>query len=258
MSIKQKESLFLRLILKTNLLLVDYIFTNINMAKRNKKASDDTLVDIGEKTEQAQDFYEKNQSLILGGLFAFVLLVGGVFAYNNFYKAPRLTAAIEEMAQAQRMFEKDSFALALDNPGGGSLGFIDIASDYSGTTTGNLANYYAGVSYLRLGQFDAAQSYLNDYSPDGSVLPITYYGVLGDLASEKNDMDKAISNYKKAIGYGTNEFLEAYYSKKLGMLYEHQGKVAEAKSTYENLKNKYPNTPEGQDIDKYISRVSVN
>ena len=29
------------------------------MAKRNKKASDDTLVDIGEKTEQAQDFYEK-------------------------------------------------------------------------------------------------------------------------------------------------------------------------------------------------------
>ena len=42
------------------------------------------------------------------------------------------------------------------------------------------------------------------------------------------------------------------------MLYEHQGKVAEAKSTYENLKSKYPNTPEGRDIDKYISRVSVN
>lgn len=228
------------------------------MAKRNKKASDDTLVDIGEKTEQAQDFYDKNQSLILGGLFAFVLLIGGVFAYNNFYKTPRLNSAIEEMAQAQIMFEKDSFALALANPGAGSLGFLDIATDFSGTSAGNLANYYAGVSYLNLGQFDAALSFLEDYSPDGSVLPITYYGALGDVWSEKNDMDKAISFYKKAIGQGTNEFLEAYYTKKLGMLYEHQGKVAEAKSTYENLQNKYPNTPEGQDIEKFISRVSVN
>lgn len=228
------------------------------MAKRNKKASDDTLVDIGEKTEQAQDFYEKNQSLILGGLLAFVLLVGGIFAYNNFYKAPRLESAIEEMAQAQRMFEKDSFALALANPGNGSLGFIDIASDYSGTSAGNLANYYAGISYLNLGQFDAAKSFLEDYSPDGNVLPITYYGALGDVYSEKEEMDKAISSYKKAIGQGTNEFLEAYYTKKLGMLYEYQGKAGEAKATYENLKSKYPNTPEGQDIEKYISRVSVN
>ncbi len=228
------------------------------MAKRKKKASDDTLVDIGEKTEQAQDFYEKNHNTILGGLFALVLLIGGIFAYNNFYKTPRLNEAIEEMAQAQRMFEKDSFALALANPGSGSLGFLDIAADYSGTAAGNLANYYAGVSYLNLGQFDAALSYLEDYSPDGNVLPITYYGALGDVWSEKNDMDQAISFYKKAIGQGTNEFLEAYYTKKLGMLYEYQGKVAEAKSTYETLKTKYPNTPEGRDIEKFISRVSVN
>ena len=162
------------------------------------------------------------------------------------------------MAQAQRMFEKDSFALALANPGGGSLGFLDIASEYSGTSAANLANYYAGISYLNLGQFDAAKSFLEDFSPDGNVLPITYYGSLGDVYSEKNEMDKAISSYKKAISQGTNEFLEAYYTKKLGMLYEYQGKVAEAKSTYENLKSKYPNTPEGQDIEKYISRVSVN
>jgi tetratricopeptide (TPR) repeat protein len=228
------------------------------MAKRNKKASDDTLMDIGEKTEQAQDFYDKNQSLILGGLLAFVLIVGGIFAYNNFYKTPRLNSAIEEMAQAQRMFEKDSFALALANPGNGSLGFLDVASNFSGTSAGNLANYYAGISYLQLGQFDAALSFLEDYSPEGTVIPIAYYSALGDVWSEKNDMDKAISSYKKAIAQGTNEFMEAYCTKKLGMLYEYQGKVAEAKSTYENLKTKYPNTPEGQDIEKFISRVSVN
>ncbi len=228
------------------------------MAKRHNKSKEETLVDIGEKKEQAQDFYEKNQSLILGGLLGLVLIIGGIYAYNNFYKKPRIKAAIGEMAQAERMFEKDSFALALTNPGGGSLGFEDIASTYSGTTTGNMANYYAGVCYLQLGQYDAALSYLNDYSPDGTVMPITYYGVLGDTYSEKGEMDKAISNYKKAIGQGTNEFLQAYYMKKLGLLYEHQGNAADALSTFENLRSKYPATPAGQDIDKYISRVSVN
>lgn len=228
------------------------------MAKRRNKKQEDTLVDLGEKTEQAQDFYSQNQNLILGGLLAAVLLFGGFYAYNNFYKKPRIAEAILEMAQAERMFERDSFALALSNPGGGALGFIDIASNYSGTSTGNLANYYAGVSYLQLGDFAAAKSYLDDYSPDGSVLPVTYYGVLGDTHAELGDLGKAESNYKKAISQGSNEFLVAYYMKKLGLLYEHQGKPAEAKATFENLRSKYPNSPEGQDIDKYISRVNVN
>ncbi len=229
------------------------------MAKRrNKKKQEETLVDLAEKTEQAQDFYSSNQNLILGGLLAAVLLFGGFYAYKNFYKNPRIAEAIQEMSQAERMFERDSFALALSNPGGGSLGFIDIASKYSGTSTGNLANYYAGVSYLQLGQFDVALSYLNDYSPDGSVLPITYYGVLGDTHAELGDLGKAESNYKKAISQNSNEFLVAYYMKKLGLLYEHQGNTAEAKSTFENLRSKYPNSPEGKDIDKYIARVSVN
>ena len=233
------------------------------MAKRNKKKSDETLVDLAEKSEQAKDFYGKNQNMILGVLFGLVVLVGGWYAYTNLYKKPLQMEAIKEMAQAERMFERDSFALALGNPGGGALGFEQIANKYSGTAAGNLANYYAGVSWMQLGEPKAALTYLNNYSPDGTVLPITYYGVLGDVYSEiayadKTGMDDAISNYKKAIAQGTNEFLQAYYMKKLGLLYEYEGKMAEAKTMFEDLKDKYPNTPEGRDIDKYIGRVSVN
>ena len=233
------------------------------MAKRNKKKNDETLVDLAEKTEQAKDFYGKNQNMILGVLFAFVLLFGGWYAYSNFYKKPLQMEAIQEMAQAERMFERDSFALALGNPGGGSLGFEEISKKYSGTAAGNLANYYAGVSWMQLGEYKAALAYLKKYNPDGSILPISYYGVLGDVYSEiayaeKTSMDDAISNYKKAIAQGSNEFLESYYMKKLGLMYEYQGNMAEAKAMFEDLKNKFPNTPEGRDIDKYIARVSVN
>ena len=37
---------------------------------------------------QAQGFWEKNQRSILIALFAIVVIVGGVFAYNKFIKEP--------------------------------------------------------------------------------------------------------------------------------------------------------------------------
>jgi len=236
------------------------------MAKRNKKKNDETLVDIAEKTEQAKDFYGQNQYLILGGILLLCLLVGGWWAYNNLYKKPLQEKAVKEMAEAERMFAIDSFTVALAGKANlGTKGFKQIADEYSSTPAGNLANYYAGVSWMQLGQFDAALEYLNDYNPDGSVVPISYYGVLGDVHSElayadkeNGSMDKASSYYQKAIGHGGNDFLTAYYMKKLGMLYEYQGKLPEAKAMYEDIRTKFPNSPEGRDIDKFIGRLSAN
>ena len=57
--------------------------------RRNKKKQAETLVDIVEKKEQAQDFIDSNQNMIFGVLALGVLLVGGFFAYNQFYKAPK-------------------------------------------------------------------------------------------------------------------------------------------------------------------------
>ena len=94
--------------------------------KRNQKKADETIVDIVEVKDQAQSFIDENQNLVFGGLFAIVLVIGGLFAYNNFYKAPRQQEAVEQMLQAQVQFERDSFTNALTNPGGGYSGFLDI------------------------------------------------------------------------------------------------------------------------------------
>ena len=77
------------------------------------------------------------------------------------------------MRQAERLFERDSFATAmLKTLPGGFKGFPQIIEDYSGTPAANLANYYAGVCLLNLGKYEAAISYLKDFSPQGSVMPI--------------------------------------------------------------------------------------
>lgn len=225
--------------------------------RRNPKKSEETLVNLVEARDQAQSFLEKNQKAIFGGLVAFVVIVGGLFAYFFMYKAPREIESQKQMRQAQFQFERDSFALALTNPGGGYIGFLDIIDNYGGTKAANLASYYAGISYLNLGQYDAAIEYLNDFSAKEDILEITKLGALAAAHGELGELDKAISFYKKAINAGDNEFLKAYYLKLLGMLYEKQENYADAKKQYEEIKTKYPESTQATDIDKFIARVEA-
>ena len=227
------------------------------MARRKKNTKkDETLVDLVEVTEQAQDFFERNQRVLTIVGAVLILLVGGFFAYKYLIQMPKEKEAAEQMFQAEYQFSLDSFALALTNPGGGFEGFLDIIENYKGTKAANISNYYAGVSYLHLGQVDAAIDYLSDFRPSGQITPIMKYGVLADAYSEKGDFGNARSNYQKAISMGDNDLLTAHYMMKLGLLNEKEGDTDKALTLYQEIKEKYPNSVEGRDIEKYIARVN--
>lgn len=227
------------------------------MAKRNQKKADETLVDIVEVRDSARDFFEENKYIITGVLIGLIVVIGGIFVYRQFIKAPREKEASQQLAQAQLQFEQDSFTLALTNPGNGFLGFADLAEEYSGTRAGNLALFYAGISYLNLGQYEAAIDYLNDFSPAGQVTPAMRLGALGDAHSELNDLETALDNYEKAANRAENGLIASYYLKKLGMLQEKMGNLEEAREAYETIKEEHGTSPYATDIDKYLARVSL-
>lgn len=120
---------------------------------------DETLVDLVEVRDQGLDFFERNRNTIVFAAIAIAVLVAGYFVYKTFVKVPAEKTAMAEMQQAQVQFERDSFNLALVNPGAGGLGFVQIVDEYSSTEAGNLANYYAAVSYLNVGKYEAALDY---------------------------------------------------------------------------------------------------
>lgn len=229
--------------------------SNSRRERRQQQKEDEKLIDIVQATDQAQTLYEQYSTYILGGVFLIVLIIGGLFAYNNFYVTPRNDEAIRQMSQAQIMFEQDSFQQALVNPGGGFPGFADIADDYSGTKAANLALYYAGICYLNIGEFGVALDYLDDYDPQGAITPIMKYGAMGDAFSEIGNFDNAMKYYKRAVKQAENDLLVPYYMKKIGLLHEKNGNFAEAKEMYQSIKAEYPNSPDGTGIQKYISRV---
>jgi len=222
------------------------------MAKRKKQNDlDDVLVEVVESTGDGRTFLEKNGNMLLGAIALIALLIGGYYAYKYLVQAPKQKEAVEQMFQAQFQFDRDSFKLALTNPGGGYPGFVDIVEQYSSTPAGNLANYYAAVSYLKLGDFDASLSYLKAFNPSDDLLSATKSGLMGDIAGEKGDLDGALSYYKKAAGSNL-DVIAPYYLKKMGMLLTKQGKADDAVEAFRQIKTKYPNSAEGKNVDKYL------
>ncbi len=222
--------------------------------KKSNKKQDDVLLDLSKVGGRAEDFFEKYQKQILLLVGGIALLVGGWFAYTNLYKKPKQKEALEQMAQAEWQFERDSFNLALANPGGGYPGFAEIVKKYGATDAGNAACYYAGICCLNQGQFDAAIDYLEDYSGSGKMLPAK--GALADAYAEKGNLDKALSLYKSAAGASDNETLTPYYLKKVAMLSEKLGKADAAKDAWQKIKTDYPTAPEAKDAEKKL--VSLN
>jgi predicted negative regulator of RcsB-dependent stress response len=202
-----------------------------------------------------QQFWGKNNKLISYLLTALVLLFGGYFGYKYYVQIPNENKAYEAMFHAEDYYRADSARLALqgDNV---NAGFLKIMSRYKGTKAANLAAFYAGSCYLKLKDYNNAVKYLKEFSTPALQLQARAYGLLGDAYSELNRKDEAIESYKKAgTLFEKDDLLSPEYLFRAGYLYETMGKNKEAVDMYKTIKEKYPTSQRGFDIDKYLARL---
>lgn len=226
------------------------------MTANKKHTQEDNLVEVESALTKTEQFLESNQKLVGIVIGAIVLIAVGYLGLNKFYLEPRSKNAQDQMFMAQNYFEKDSFNLAL-NGDGNNLGFLDIIDDFGSTDAGNLANYYAGISFLHMGQFDQAIDYLKKFDTDDVLLGPISAGAQGDAQLELGQTEKAIDLYTKAYKMNENSLTAPIYMLKVGELLEGTDKTADALKIYETIKQKFPESEEGRNIDKYIARVKV-
>jgi len=206
---------------------------------------------------KAQDFWTRYQKQLTIALTVIVLAIGGWFGYKNFIQKPKAAKAVDAMFKAEEYYTMDSLQKAL-NGDGINAGFVKIIKEYGGTETGELARFYAGASYLRLGDFNNAVKYLKEYSTSQKQLQARAYKLLGDAYSELGKNDEAISHYKKAAAYFTEDrynsaeylFLAASFAEKIG-------KNNEAIELYKEVKEKYPETIAANESEKYLAKLGV-
>ena len=202
-------------------------------------------------------FWQKNQKTIYTLVIALIVIGGGWFGYTSYILKPKEDKAADAIAQVQMYFRADSSNLVL-NGDGQNKGALYIINNYGGTKTANLAKFYAGVSYLHLGNFSNAVKYLKDFSTDAKQIQLLALGNLGDAYAELNQKDDAIATYKKAgTIFENDEANSAEYLFRAALLSETIGKTKEALEIYIELKTKYPKTDKGFQADKYIYRLSI-
>lgn len=232
-----------------------YNFALLKIEKMSTQKTDkteDRIVAVEEAFSKTEQFIEKNQKIILIVLGVLIVLVLGFFAFKRYYIAPRETEAQSQMFMAEKYFEQDSLNKAL-NGDGNYLGFLDIIDQYSMTKSSNLSKYYAGICYLKLGQYENAIDYLKKFNGKDQMVGPMAEGGIGDAYMELNQVDKAISAYLKAAESRNNEFTSPLFYMKAGMAYQEQGKYDKALELYRKIKSDYPRSYEGTEIDKYIS-----
>src|SRR5258708_18641238 len=195
--------------------------------------------------DQLQHFWDRWGKQAGYALLAIVLIVGGLFAYKNLISEPNEKKATEAMFRAEEYYRMDSARLAMngDNINAGSL---KIISKYSGTRAANLAGFYAGSCYLKMGDYNNAVKYLKDFSTSVKQLQERAYGLLGDAYSELNRKEEAAGQYKKAGTYfEKDELFSPEYLFRSGYLYESMRNTQDAIAMYHMLTHDYPSSQRG-------------
>lgn len=206
----------------------------------------------GGGTEQ---FWERNSKVIIYALVAIILLVGGYFIYQNYFRAPEEQKAADAMWKAEDYYRKDSARLAL-NGDGANPGFLRIISRHSGTKAANLAKFYAGSCYVKLGDFKNAIKYLKDFSTDDKLVAVRATGLLGDAYAETGKKNEAVEQYKKAgTLFPEDNFNSPEYLFRAGLMYQDLGKTKDAIDMFRTIKENYPQSERGAEIDKYLARL---
>ncbi|BDD07699.1 hypothetical protein FUAX_01310 [Fulvitalea axinellae] len=230
------------------------------MSKNDKKNQEHKGNEIFESAdalhEEGTKFYEKNKWVLMGAVALIMLAVAGTFGWQTF-STSREAKAQEEIFHAIFYFENGKFNEAL-NGDGNHAGFLDVIKDYGSTKVGNMAHYYAGISYLKEGDYEKAIENLKQFSSSELILQGRAYAVTGDAYLELGNYKEAASYYEKAANYKPNESFTPAYLVKAALAYETAGETAKAEQAYKTIINKYKKSSEYNDARKQLARLQAS
>ena len=212
---------------------------------------------VAEAVSKTEQFFQKNGKSVVIALVVVVLLVVCGYLYKSLVIDSNEQKASEMIVEAQDRFagENPDFALALNGDENGA-GFLDVAEQYGSTAAGNIANHYAGICYLRLGDLENAEKYLAQYDAvdelAGEVVNAQNLGLRGDIAVEKGEYEAAVALYKKAVAASKNIYTAPLYLYKQILAYAALGNKAEAQKCFEALQSNYPMSAEVRDAEKVL------
>ena len=227
----------------------------------------EVFASLDQGASRTEQWVEKNQKAIFGVIAGLLVVVLGYLAYNKFVVEPNEIEAAEEIAQAQDDFNtaltttnttvKDSlYNLALTGSNG-KYGLLEIADKYGSTKSGNLAKYYAGMSYLETNDYQQAINFLQDFKADDAMVAPLAQGAIGDAFSQLNQTEEAIGYYEKAIRLSTNDYTTPLFLFKAGVAAIELQQYDKAEQFLARIKNEFGDSDYASQADLYLGKAQA-
>jgi tetratricopeptide (TPR) repeat protein len=213
-------------------------------------------LEIAEGIDKAEHYVKENKKSlgIISG--AIVLVVLAYVGYTNLILKPQEEEARKQMFMAEQYFGQDSINLALSGDGK-YPGFDQLADEYSSAPSGNLSQYYKGMSLLRKGEFEKAIESLKAYDAEDDVTGSLALGGIGSAYLELGNNDEALNYFRKAADWDKNAFTRPLFLMKSAFALEQKKDFKGALEVYQQIKKDFPLSTEARDIDKYIGRAEA-
>ena len=214
-------------------------------------------LNVEDALTQSEAFLIKYKNAIIGGVVAVIIIVAGIIMYKNLYAEPREEKAQAALFKGQEYFEQDAFEQALNGDSIGFVGFLKVADDYSGTKAANLAKAYAGICYAQLGKYEEAVKMLDDFNGKDQMVAPAILGAAGNCYAQLGQLDKAASTLLSAADKAVNNTLSPIFLVQAGEILVKQNKFDDAIKAYTKIKDKYFQSYQAMDIDKYIEQAKL-
>lgn len=246
--------------------------------KKGRSSKKDQLQEIDEQSTTAEVFntldetasksekwVEKNSKILFASLILIAAVIFGYLGYNKYIKAPKEIEAADELAYSKKFFDQaqtttvanDSlYNLAL-NGADGKYGLLDIIDNYGSTNAGNLAKYMAGISYLKMNDYENAITQLGNFSTEDEIIGGLALGNIGDAFADINQPEQALEYYEKAAKFKTNDFTSPLYLLKAGKTALELKQFKKAESLFTQIKENHSKSNEAQEIDMYLNKAKL-
>jgi len=218
-----------------------------------KDLKEDKLVSTYFKTTE---FFYQNKKYISWGITGLIVLViAGVIYFNN--RAANEEKATTALGEILRYYDKGEYQTAINGvPEKNVVGLKEIADEYGGTHSGDLAKFFLANCYYLQGNYDEALKYFDDFG--GNFAPMRASAVAGAAScyEAKGDNKRAAEYFERAASIVRDSQLSPEYLRNAARDYALTGKKERAIELLKKLKKDYPTSTYIRDADRMLAEFS--
>ena len=204
---------------------------------------------------KAQEFFYDNRTLVYGIAVGVVVVLLAIVGFA-FLQSQRGVQAEEVLGGIILVYERGDYRAALDGTPE-AVGLLEIIDDYGGTPAGNMARFYAADASFRLGDYDQALEFFQDFGGGDDIVGASALAGEAAIYEIKEDYARAGDLFRQAALLEENELRSPDYLMGAGRAYEKAGQYQDAHNAYQRIKDQYPASVQAQGVDFFLGRVGA-